>query len=279
MPYVFDPTGSLPANLIVDELHTLTEINDVTYRILIPEFAPFYTNNLVVKYNDGVNGDVALQEGVDFVLCLPYLAASRSIGAMVYGGISFNFNYPNGTIKVTYQTIGGEWIADPNYVYERLVNTAYNPRVTVWDTLTNVQQLFPPINHNQELDYVFGYEDLLLKLQEIADAIAASQPHVFNLGIGLDPDRIMMTDLGGKIVTGTLSAADLLAIVNNQGILVTGLNQAQSDINSLDNRVDVLEGIIATGGNLPANLSVRLETLEQNMQDLINQVNLLLLSR
>ena len=41
MPYDFDPTGSSPANLIVDELHTITEINDNTYNIMMPEFSPF----------------------------------------------------------------------------------------------------------------------------------------------------------------------------------------------------------------------------------------------
>ena len=50
MPYDFDPTGSLPANLVVDELHTITEINVNTYNIIIPEFAPFYTNNLYFSF-------------------------------------------------------------------------------------------------------------------------------------------------------------------------------------------------------------------------------------
>ena len=101
MPYDFDPTGSLPANLIVDELHTLTEVNANTYNIIIPEFAPFYTNNLSIIYNDGVNGDVTLQENVHYVLCLLYIAASRSIGAMIYGGVTFLSDLPSGTIKFT----------------------------------------------------------------------------------------------------------------------------------------------------------------------------------
>lgn len=209
MPYPFDPTGSSPDNLITDELHTLTEINDTTYRILILENSPFYTNNLVVKYNDGINGDVILQEGIDFVLCLPYLAASRSIGAMVYGGISFNFSAPNGTLKITYQTIGGEWIANPNYVYEILINAAYNPRVTTWDVLTNVQQIFPPVNHDQSLDYVYGYSELLTKLDEIIAAVVNSQPAVFNLGVNMQPNKLMMTDPAGVATVSDIDPANL----------------------------------------------------------------------
>lgn len=292
MPYVFDPTGSSPGNLIPDELHTLTEVNDVTYRIIVPEFAPFYTNNLVVKYNDGVNGDVILQEDVDYALCLPYLAASRSVGSMVYGGISFNYQAPSGTIKITYQTIGGEWIADPNYIYERLVNTAYNPRVTVWDVLTNVQQIFPPVNHNQMLDYIYDSGDLILKLQQIADAITGSQPHTFNLGVNLEPDKIMVTDNQGIVTTGDLSAAQMLTIFTNYANIVNQLNTILQDINglqnqlnandtddaSLDARISTLENIIQSGGNLPQNLSNRLIALENDMAYIKNMVAMLLMA-
>ncbi len=243
MPYAFDPTGILPANLIVDELHTLTEVNDVTYRIIIPEFAPFYTNNLMVKYNDGVS-DTILQEGVDYILCLPYLGASRSIGSMVYGGISFNFSAPSGTLKISYQTLGGEWIADPNYVYEILVNTAYNPRVTVWDVLTNVQEIFPPINHDQLIDYVYDIGDVILKLQEIADAITNRAPHTFVLGVGLDPDRVLITDEDGKIASSHIAVIDLENTITNCILLANRLTAAEAAILDLQTRLAIVESSI-----------------------------------
>jgi hypothetical protein len=291
MPYNFDPTGSLPANLVVDELHTLTEVNTVAYRIIIPEFAPFYTNNLAVVYNDGINGDVTLTEGTDYVLCLPYLAASRSIGAMVYGGISFNFTAPNGTIKVTYQTIGGSWIADPNYVYEKLIDIAYNPRVTVWDVLTNVQQIFPPINHDQSVDYVYDSGDIILKMQEIADAILNRPQHIFNVGVGFDPDRIIISDGTGSITTGNLTVSDinllisaltsydarLTALETNGDVaaLQTQVNNLVTSLNDIINRTTVLETSVATIAPAVASQANRIAVLESAVDYLTDVVNML----
>lgn len=291
MPYNFDPTGSLPANLIADELHTLTEVNDATHRIIIPEFGPFYTNNFSLKYNDGVNGDVILQEGIDFVFCLPYLAASRSIGSMVYGGISFNYNAMNGIIKQTYQTIGGSWIADPEYVYNKLIDIAYNPRVTVWDIITNVQQTFPPVNHDQSLDYVYDYGDIILRMQAIADAITNQQPHVFDLGGGFDPDRIVITDPQGHVKTGNLTLADLTNLVNMYNNVDTRLNALEQDDNSVANSLDginqqinnlgtalgQLTNLVGDLNNTISNQGNRLNTLDQVIDYQTNILNMLAL--
>ena len=234
MPYDFDPTGSLPANLIADELHTITELNDNTYNIIIPESSPFYTSNLSITYDDGVNGEVTLQENVHYTPCLPYIAASRSIGAMVYGGISFITDLPTGILKFTYQTIGGSWIADPNYVYDMLVNKAYNPRTTSWDLLTNVQQIFPPVNHDQSLDYVYDHGDLLAKIDEIIAAIAARPPSVFNPGINMMPDRLVATDDQGVVTTIGVPVADIVAIVNGYSALMARLDAIEARLTALE---------------------------------------------
>ena len=89
MPYDFDPTGSLPANLVVDELHTITEINANTYNIIIPEFAPFYTNNLSVVYNDGING-VVMQAALMSPSVPVYDFDGNYAGPETVNGSSFN---------------------------------------------------------------------------------------------------------------------------------------------------------------------------------------------
>lgn len=170
--YPFDTTGLSPANLIVDEIHTLTEINDTTYRIIIPEFAPFYLDNFILKHVDALGNVNPLTEGLDYHLCLPYIGATRSIGKMLYGGISITTLFVNGTIKITYQTLGGEWTADANFVLARLADMVYNPRITVWDIVTNKPNQFPPINHNLNMDYVFGHQDLITGITDLADIIA-----------------------------------------------------------------------------------------------------------
>lgn len=169
--YPFDPTGLANTNIIVDEIHTLTEINANPYRILIPEFAPFYLGNLQVKHVDQGGITSLLTEDVDYTICLPYIGATRSIGQMIYGGITINNDQLQGLIKITYRTLGGEWTADANYVLNVLAETVYNPRITVWDVVTNKPSLFPPINHDQSMDYVFGHQDLIDSINNLADQV------------------------------------------------------------------------------------------------------------
>lgn len=179
--YPFDTTGLASTNLIVDEIHTLTEVNDQNYRILIPEFAPFYLDNLQIKHTDLSGQTHILAEGPDYTICLPYIGATRSIGKMLYGGITINRDDINGLIKVTYQTLGGDWTADALLVLEALAEYVYNPRITVWDIVTNKPNQFPPINHDQSLDYIYGHQDLIDSINDLADTVV-NGPNP-NLGI------------------------------------------------------------------------------------------------
>lgn len=169
--YPFDPTGLASTNLIADEIHTLTEVNNQPQRILIPEFAPFYLGNLQVKHVNIGGITTVLNEDTDYTVCLPYIGATRSIGQMIYGGITINNDSLNGLIKITYRTLGGEWTADKNYVLEAISEYNYNPRITVWDIVTNKQDLFPPINHDQSMDYVFGHQNLIDSINNLADQV------------------------------------------------------------------------------------------------------------
>lgn len=211
--YPLDTTGLAPANLIVDEVHTLTELNDETYRLIIPEFAPFYLDNFVLKHVDAQNNETLLTPDVDFILVLPYIAATRSIGKMLYGGISISNNFVNGLIKLQYQTIGGSWTADANQVLVTLANIVYNPRLTSWDQVTNIQQLFPSINHDDSMDYVYGHESLVDALNSLAEtvALAPSQTptYVTHMTRSDNPHGVTKAQVGlGQVANLPLATAD-----------------------------------------------------------------------
>ena len=171
--YPFDSTGSAATNLVTNELHTLTEVNSTTYRILVPKFAPFYVNNfqMVYKTTDGVV--TPLTEGVDFEFVFLYIGASRSIGMPVYGSISLLNELTDGYIEIVqYQTLGGDWCCDRQYVLEYLADIVFNPRRLPWERLTNVQAVFPPINHDQSMDWIKGHDDLIQCINQLANTIA-----------------------------------------------------------------------------------------------------------
>lgn len=211
--YPFDTTGLASTNLIVDEVHTLTEINSNTYRIFIPVFAPFYLDNISLSHVDNLGVTTPLVENVDYTLCLPFIGGTRSIGKMMYGGITVNTELINGVVKITYQTLGGPWTADASVVLETLAQLIYNPRVTIWDLVTSKPEEFPPIYHDQSLDYVYGHQDLITSINTVADTIAA-QPssstalinHMIN---DTNPHSVTKAQVGLSNVANLPLASDL----------------------------------------------------------------------
>ena len=172
--YPFDPTGLAETNFIKNEPQVLTEANDTTYRLIVPDFSPFYQDNLkIVHYSE--DGETTLQNGIDYTLVMPYVAASRSIGKSIFGAISIHTELVNGHVGVDYRTIGGTWVADKRWVMEQLALKLYNPRVVYWDQVTNVQETFPPIEHPVDVADVYGLRDLLDKFDELI-ALIASKP-------------------------------------------------------------------------------------------------------
>ena len=211
--YPLDTTGTAASNLVVDEPHTLTEVNDAPYRILIPTFSPFYLHNLAVKHVDTAGVVKPLVEGVDFYCALPYMVATRSIGKPLYGGLAFISTLPQGTILVTVQTLGGEWCADAQYVYKMLLEKDYNAGVTWWDTLTNVQQVFPPTPHALAVTDIDGISNLIAELEKIRDALVNfdySPPAAVIEHIGLTGNVHGLTkrDLGLENVQNYEAATD-----------------------------------------------------------------------
>ena len=238
--YPVDYTGQKATNLVKGEQHAVTEANYRDYFFIVPTFAPFFTNNfsLIHQADDGTVRE--LKEGVDFMFVLSYLGASRSIGIPVYGGISLSNLLTSGTVQLGYQTLGGMWSADAAFVLERIAEKNYNPRTTAWDNLTNVQETFPPINHNQDFDYVFGQGELIDAINKVTAAIASGQtslpfvkhlmnkdnPHVVTadqVGLGLVQNLETATDAE---VTGEISIKkyvtldQVIAILKRHGIIL-----------------------------------------------------------
>lgn len=168
--YPEDTTGLAPSNKVVNEPQTLTVENHLTYRTIIPTFAPFYLNNLELRHVVG-NSSVPLVKDVDYTVCLPYLGASDMVGKLIYGGLNILNNNLQGTILVTYQTLGGKWVADPAWIAERLADIIHNVRVVAWDQITNVQEIFPPLDHTQPYTDLTGHKELIDKVDEVRQAI------------------------------------------------------------------------------------------------------------
>jgi hypothetical protein len=218
--YALDTTGLNLANRVSSEQHTLSEVQSNNSGLIIPYYAPFYVDNLVVS--KFINGNiVTLDEGVDYNLVLPFIGASRSIGKMLYGGIAFT-NFTEGTPMITYQTLGGSWVADPSYVLNQLATLLYNPRVVTWDVVTNVQQTFPSINHSLAISDTYGYEDLISTVEQLSQAIINKPvPSKAMIGLGNVPNWLSATD--SEVISGIetdkfISLRQLVLLLRSKGI-------------------------------------------------------------
>lgn len=194
--YPEDLTGLQPSNKINNENQNLTESNAHPYRLIIPDFAPFHLDNLALVHVDQSGNSTPLTFGVHYNVCLKYKGASYSIGKPIYGGLTINDLSINGHIRVSYQTLGGIWCGDPAYVLEMLNEMAYNPRIASWDQVTNVQQTFPPTNHDQAFEFVYGHRELIESIDRVAQAVAnrpnLEQAQIVQLQLdnGLNRNRI-----------------------------------------------------------------------------------------
>jgi len=174
-PYALDTTGALLANRVVNESYSVATINNRPYRVIVPAYAPFFTNNLVLEYIPDGGSAVPMVENVDYDLVSLAIAITRSLAITAYGCIVLtNTSYEEtGIIRLSqYQTIGGIWTGDQTLVLNTLATLAYNPRMVSWDQISNIQQIFPPDLHSQPVDDFTGMAELLAVLEDMTAAIA-----------------------------------------------------------------------------------------------------------
>lgn len=170
--YMFDYTGDFPQNLVSSEVHNLTEGNYRDFYYVIPKYSPFFTKNLSVVYKNDAGSVKDLVLDIDYYTALPFYGATRSIGIPVFGAIAFNPLLKTGSVSITYQTVGGDWVCNPDDVYTRLASIAYNPRIVTYEQVSGVPSVFPPINHEQGLTSIMGQDQLVAAIEAIANAIA-----------------------------------------------------------------------------------------------------------
>jgi hypothetical protein len=171
--YPFDATGILQTNRILDEQHAVTENNFRNYYFIVPKFAPFFADNISIVHSYQGESRV-LVENVDYYCALMFIGATRAIGKPIYGAITLNNLNTAGIISLTYNTLGGKWNVDQQYIIEQIAEKAYNPRTVSWEQIVDSPETFPPIPHQWELVDLVGLSEVVDRLSLIEQAILMS---------------------------------------------------------------------------------------------------------
>lgn len=169
--YDLDPSGLLAANKIENETHTIQLPTGEMSVFIVPDAAPFFRDGLVVELGEGASAQ-ALIEGVDYYLGHRFIEASNRIGKDIYGSIVFINRNLSGTINLKkYQTLGGAFTLDDTGVVVDLTESLYALRVVTWDQVLGVPVQLPTIEHQQPLEDLKGWDDVVAELVNLTTAV------------------------------------------------------------------------------------------------------------
>ena len=165
MTMSIDASGVLSANLVTNEVNGTAAIYATALKEIYPAAGPFYATGLIVQYTDTLANTSVLALGTDYSLqyTIPLLVSTN--GSAVYGAIRLKNLALNGTIKISYQALGGSWVyqvADiasyqtQNYLNAQTQQVVLAPDPTIYaatngtvlDSYSNIaafQTLFAPV--------------------------------------------------------------------------------------------------------------------------------------
>jgi hypothetical protein len=209
----FDPTGTLAANLVSGEVHTIIANTGQNFNFIVPLFAPFfaYAGAFSVLYHPPSGPDRLLVEGVDYNLAFQFLGASRGTALPVYGGIVLLNNTLAGNLTLAYRTLGGNWTINRPALNAILTGFVQNPRTTTWEIVANLPTVFPPITHAWNLQDLVGASQIVTAINSIATAVtnktnpasASLIAHIADLG---NPHAVTAAQIGLGNVSNYLLA-------------------------------------------------------------------------
>ena len=176
-----DYKGTAPTNRVRGEQHILNKTDAQSHRVIIPKLAPFFNNQgttdirfkmNIVDPQTGVKTD--LIEGVHYYPVFYFITASKATMRPLFGGVEFLDDSLEGTVTIEfYQSLGGIWTITASQIADILADLKYNPRRTSWDSIADLPERFPVVDH--EWDYVdmTGQVDVVKALYAIRDQLVA----------------------------------------------------------------------------------------------------------
>lgn len=180
-PYLYDPTGMLPANQVVDELHHVTPpVALDRANFIVPRAAPYFTAGLVIRTGAGALAP-ALIEGTDYIFTHHFVEASQHLNAPIYGSIMFMNRAYVGDVYLNYQTIGGAFTLDDYGVVESLTRSLYNIRTVTWDQILGVPVAFPVVPHPHDVADLTGMAEVVTMLGNILTALQGQGGNIGSL--------------------------------------------------------------------------------------------------
>jgi hypothetical protein len=205
--YALDLSGNSAANRIVGE-RIFSNLEQRT-RTLVPQFAPFFANSLVVR--DSSNG-LLLVKGVDYVCTDIVGAASQEAGAEIYRAIVVQSDGSGINYSVDYSTVGGRYLQDFSSVQTVIDNLASDNRPLSWPSVLNRPSTFDPAMHLHSLGEAVGFEYITTALETLTNVIrTGDQAQQDAILLYIDDQINLLRQVIGSTTAGQLAQTLVLA--------------------------------------------------------------------
>jgi len=144
----------------------------------------------------------------DYFPAWPFEKGTDEVGKPIVGAIGFLDTNRSGSYRLIYRTLGGKYVNAETQAVSSGMDTLNSLINTPWETVVNVDPVFPPTPHNVTLSNVAGTDAILQAVQVLSTVLASPDRNIMMEDI-LDLD----TSLVEPIVTSMSSLADALRII------------------------------------------------------------------
>ena len=169
LQYPFDRTGAAVTNR-VQEIYELTDENRNEFNYIIPRFAPFFADSIIIEKLDTEDGNpLLLKKNQDYYLGGHFGEIRPFVGqARVESLVIFDDRRITGRYRVTYQTLGGPFVLDATGYAEQIANYLVNPFQTTWGEIVGKPIEYPPVPHGHDANELMGIIDVVNAILELA---------------------------------------------------------------------------------------------------------------
>ena len=169
LQYPFDRTGAAVTNRI-QEIYELTNENRNEFNYIIPRFAPFFADSIIVEKLDTEDSNpLLLKKNQDYYLGGHFGEIRPFVGqARVESLVIFDDRRITGRYRVTYQTLGGPFVLDATGYAEQIANYLVNPFQTTWGEIIGKPIEYPPVPHGHDASELMGIIDVVNAILELA---------------------------------------------------------------------------------------------------------------
>ena len=188
--YPYDPAGTKDECHLQDESHVILT-NDNSYRVIVPELAPFFKHDLVIVHTAS---GLELKEGRDYELGYRLLSAKKVAQRDIYGCIVIINPILKGVFFVTYRTVGGNFVGVRSDVLTYLANALNDPTKTPYDKVIDRPGYFTPPKHEQHYADFLNKEYTESAIDDLVNAIDTAIGNMDSDAVGYIESRITQLD-------------------------------------------------------------------------------------